>query len=448
MTATPTVPGAINVPVLTGAEIVEIATGGPQYAQTTTAAIAALSGNGLTQDILNTAITTVGNGTLTASAMLGGLITRTGPVAAYTDTTASAAQIVTAIGSFNSGATFNVIIKNATAFVQTLSAGANVTLPVTVLVGPFQEAEYYGVIGGTAAAPTVTLGHLLTTSISLSPSISNPSAVVLSTVGAGTILANAFTAGGTARTGAQSSTPFTDTTDLAATIIAANPGLVGKIGSSVRYEYANLTNALATIVGGTGVTVSQPGNGLAASAIVPAGFTAAFNLTYTAAGTITLVAIALSSGSDLSVSQITRCGTQVDVTSSAVLVNVTGLVQSVIAGTYYFEIDLTGTSGASTGGGWKLAFNYTTAVLSALNATGVLFSAAAFIATGSTTTTTTQTTIVGSTSASVAITAGRIVGTMVVTTGGTVQLQFAQNNSSSGASSIFVGSTMRFIRIG
>lgn len=440
--------GAIPLANLTGSEQVVVDNGGAVFVTATTAQIASLSGNGLTQDILNTAITTVGAGTLTAAALLGGLITRTGPVAAFTDTTDTAAAIVTAIGSFNVGATFNIIIKNATAFVQTIQAGSGVTLPATLLIGPFQEAEYYGVLGGTAAAPTVTFGHLLTTSISLAPSISNPSAVALATVGAGTILANAFTAGGTGRGGAQTGTPFTDTTDLAATIIAANPGLVGKIGSSIRYEYANLTNAIATIVGGTGVTVSQPGNGLITSAIVPAGATAAFNLTYTAAGTLTMVAIALSSGSDLNIPSTTRCGTEVDVTSSAVLVNVTGLTQQVIPGTYYFQIDLTGTSGASTGGGWKLAFNYTTAVLSAINATGMLFSAAAFIATGVTTTTTTQTTIVGSTSASVAITAGRIVGTMVVTTGGTVQLQFAQNNSSAGTSSIFVGSTMSFTRIG
>jgi len=40
--ATPAVPGAVNVATLTGSEIVGIATAGPQVAQTTTGAIAAL----------------------------------------------------------------------------------------------------------------------------------------------------------------------------------------------------------------------------------------------------------------------------------------------------------------------------------------------------------------------------------------------------------------------
>jgi hypothetical protein len=42
--ATPSVPGAINVPTLVGNEIIAIATGGPTSAQTTASAIAALSG--------------------------------------------------------------------------------------------------------------------------------------------------------------------------------------------------------------------------------------------------------------------------------------------------------------------------------------------------------------------------------------------------------------------
>lgn len=428
----------------TGAELVPVVTNGAVNAYLTSAQIGSLSGGGISQDILNTPITTVGNGTLTAAGLLGGLITRTGPVAAYTDTTDTAAAIVTAIGSFHLGATFPIIIKNATAFVQTLSAGANVTLPATVLIGPFQEGEYFATIGGTAAAPTVAITHVLTTAISLAPSISNPSATTLSTVGAGTILAAAFTAGGTARTGAQTGTPFTDTTDTAAAIIAANPGLVGKIGSSLRYEYTNLTNAVATLGGGVGVTVSQPGGGLAATAIVPPGQTAAFNLTYTAAATITMVCIALTANSALPIGaeSIKKTSASVTKNTSAAYANVTGLSFPVNIGTYAFDIYLPSTVASGTAG-IKYAFNYTTAVLSALQATGAGFTAAA-VAVQQTTTTTTQTDIF--TQAAVVILV-RINGTMVVSTAGTVDIQMAQNTSNGSDTVALIGGYGSFTQI-
>lgn len=434
--------GAIPIVTPTGNEAVIVDNGGAVLTTMTTSQIAGLSGNGLTQDILSTPITTVGNGTLTAAAMLGGLIIRTGPVAAYTDTTDTAAAIVSAIGSFNSGATFVLTIKNATPYVQTLAGGTGVTLPATVLVGPFQEGEYYGTIGGTTASPTIALSHLLTTAISLAPSISNPSSVILSTVGAGTILASAFTAGGTARTGSQSGTPFTDTTDTAAAIIAANPGLVGKIGSSLRYEYTNLTNAIATITGTSGVTVSQPAGSLATTAIVPPGYSAAFNLTYTAAATITMVGIALTPSSTVNVPSTQRTSGSVTVNGSAAYVNVTGLSFQVIPGTYRFDCYLPSTVASGTGG-IKYAFNYTTTVLSSIQATGYGFTASA-VAVQQTQTTTTQTDIF--TQAAVVILT-RIMGTMVVTTGGTVDVQVSQNTSNGSNTIALVGGSATFTRI-
>lgn len=256
----------------------------PVSQTTTTGAIAGLSGNGLTPDIINTAITTVGNGTLTAPGLLGGLITRTGPVGAYSDTTATAAQIITAIGVFSSGGTFPIQIKNATAFTQTLLAGANVTLPATNVLGPYQEASYYAVIGGTAAAPTVTINHLQSGAISDSTTTTTPIATALATVGAGTITAAMFAGGMIVRGGSQTNTAFSDTTDTATAIVAANPGLIGKIGASTLVWYQNNTNANATIGGGTSVTVSG-------ITVVPAGCTALYLVTQTAANTLTMVGI-------------------------------------------------------------------------------------------------------------------------------------------------------------
>lgn len=145
--------------------------------------------------------------------------------------------------------------------------------------------------------------------------------------------------------------------------------------------------------------------------------------------------------SQISSNSTVTATTELDKTSDATLANVVGLVQTVVPGTYKFSIHLAGTAGAS--GGWKVAFNYTTAVLSSIESTGYAYTASA-VAVTHTTTTTTQTSLIATTAANIA---GDIEGTMVVTTGGTVQLQFAQNASNGSASSIYVGSYMQLTRI-
>ncbi len=77
----------------------------------------------------------------------------------------------------------------------------------------------------------------------------------LSTVGAGTITAAGIVGQYTQRTGAQLSAAFTDTTDTANAIAAALPAGAGT-GTSFPYTYTNLTNAPATLAGGSGVTIS------------------------------------------------------------------------------------------------------------------------------------------------------------------------------------------------
>lgn len=136
-----------------------------------------------------------------------------------------------------------------------------------------------------------------------------------------------------------------------------------------------------------------------------------------------------------------RASATVTANANTTLANITGLVQTVVPGTYSFRADLAGTSGAS--GGWKLAFKYTGTVVSVLQATGIAFTASA-AAVANTTTTTDQTSLIAVTAANVA---GMIYGTMVVTTGGTVQLQFAQNASNGTDSTLVLGSSMTFTRI-
>jgi hypothetical protein len=231
---------------------------------------------------VDTPITTVGNGTLTAAGIVGGQITRTGPTANYTDTTATAAQIVTALGNFVLGSTFAIIVKNGTAFVQTINAGTGVTLPLTNIVSPYSISTYFGTVGGTAASPTIVFSHQGTYTVADAITATASASTALTTVGAGTITAAGINGGFTARSGSTSA--FTDTTDIAANIIAGQPGIVNKIGSSFLYTYVNNTVAVATLTGGTGVTVSG-------ITVVPANSWARYLVTYTAAATITMVGV-------------------------------------------------------------------------------------------------------------------------------------------------------------
>lgn len=253
---------------------------------TTTGAIAALASTESAPFIV-TPITTVGNGTLTAAGLVGGEITRSGPTSAFSDATDTAANIVATPGVLV-GSSFNILIKNTTAFLQTITAGLGVTLPATVIVPPFSVANYVATVNSATA---VALVHIDTTAISVGANSTAPSFTVLATNGAGTITAAGIAGGFTSRTTATAA--FTDTTDIATAIIAATANLVNKIGTSFVYTYQNNSSAQATIQGGTGVTVSG-------ITIIPPGCTAEYLITYTAAATLTMVGIALNNSSNIS----------------------------------------------------------------------------------------------------------------------------------------------------
>lgn len=272
--------------------------------------VLALAATGDAVGIIDTAITTVGNGTLTAAALIGGQVVRTGPTSTYTDTTDTAANIIAALPVLNVGGTFFIRIKNATAFTQTLAAGAGVTLPATVIIPAFSVGNYYATI---STASTVTITHMNNVPLGTNIFVTAPALIALSTVGAGTITATAIVSGFTTRTGAQAATPFTDTTDTAANIISAQPGIVNKIGTAFVYAYQNTTNAVATITGGTGVTVSGISTAQANS-------TTYFLLTYTAAATLTMVGF--STTANPSIGTFTATGASaVTVANTAVSTN-------------------------------------------------------------------------------------------------------------------------------
>lgn len=82
-------------------------------------------------------LTTVGAGLLTAALIASGLITRSGPVGAFTDTTDTADAILdTLAGNSNgaiieNGSTFRLLYMNTVAQAMTLAGGTGVTLDTT-----------------------------------------------------------------------------------------------------------------------------------------------------------------------------------------------------------------------------------------------------------------------------------------------------------------------------
>lgn len=137
-----------------------------------------------------------------------------------------------------------------------------------------------------------------------------------------------------------------------------------------------------------------------------------------------------------------RATASVTANATTTYANVTGLTGTVVPGTYKFTLMLPSTVASGTGG-IKYAFNYTTTVLSSIEATAQGYTASA-VAVQHTTTTTTQTDLF--TQAAVVIFT-EIEGTMVVTTGGTIDVQVAQNTSNASNTIALLGGTFQLIRI-
>jgi hypothetical protein len=139
-----------------------------------------------------------------------------------------------------------------------------------------------------------------------------------------------------------------------------------------------------------------------------------------------------------------RCTTQFDATSGdtgTTLTNVVGMVYTVVPGVYRFYVNLPGV--ATTNSGLKVGFKYTTTVLTSIEASSRAFTASSVVV-QHTTTATDQATLIGSTTAIIDTV---IEGTMVVGTGGTIQLQAAQNASHADTTSVYVGASMTFTRM-
>jgi hypothetical protein len=226
----------------------------PVSEQTTTGAIADLATSGL--PLTNTAITTVGNGTLTAAAIAGTLITRTGPTGAYSDTTDTAANIIAAVPSVGVGGSFEVTIKNGTAYAQTLLAGAGVTLPSVIVIPANSAATYLVTI---TSATAVSFSHVVTTLVDgITPAQWNTAALAAGTLAAGLITGAAFTV--LTNTGG---TPGAQTVRTAAQMLADFSQ--ARVGMSYMLRIVNTGAGTLTLTADAGPTVTITGHAAVAT---------------------------------------------------------------------------------------------------------------------------------------------------------------------------------------
>lgn len=200
--------------------------------------------------IVNTAISTAGAGTLTAAGIVGSIITRTGPTAAYTDTTATATQIISALSAgLTVGASWILYIENATKWVQTFAAGSGVTLSGLTTNSPWSTAI---VFVRYSAANAVTFNVIATVPYSRE----DPTAVV-GTADNGTTqtLTAAMITGGqfTSHVSTGGTTPSL-TLPLGTAMDTAMPDF--QVGQSYLLRVINSNSGTATIVTNTGWTLT------------------------------------------------------------------------------------------------------------------------------------------------------------------------------------------------
>lgn len=101
--------------------------------------------------------------TLTAPQLLAGLLLRTGPVGAFSDTTPAASAIVAAIMRADIGSNRRIIIRNGGGGLMTMLAGASVTLAGTTTIASGNAREYLvTVTAKTPGAEAVRVRGLIT----------------------------------------------------------------------------------------------------------------------------------------------------------------------------------------------------------------------------------------------------------------------------------------------
>jgi len=182
------------------------------------------------------------------------------------------------------------------------------------------------------------------------------------------------------------------------------------------------------------ITLADPGGAATVAYINP---TTAQSISNTTLSTGTLTTPIYSGETAL-------CTAQFNATSgdtADTLTNVTGMVVTVVPGTYAFRVQVPGVSTGNSG--IKLSFKYTGTVVSSMESMARGFTASA-VAVEHSTNTADQPDLFSATAAYIDVV---IEGIMVVGTGGTVQVQAAQNASHVDTTSVYAKASVTFKRI-
>lgn len=274
-----------------------------EAAERVSAAVASEDGGGGGAGVggpVNTAIATAGAGTLTAAGIIGGVITRTGPTAAFSDTTATAQQLHDTVPVYVAAMSWTLYIKNTVAFNGTLVGGTGVTLSGNTIIPPNSIGQFLVTLTGVTTATVVGMGS---SPITTKPLLQN---AAITTAGAGVLTAAGLVGGVITRSGPTAA--FTDTTALATAIIAAMPN--ANIGQSFEVQVKNMVAFAGTVTGDTGVTVSG-------IALIPPLSVGVFLVTYTAAATITMVGLGSFPLCNMPPAHYTTIATDTTITAAA-----------------------------------------------------------------------------------------------------------------------------------
>lgn len=196
--------------------------------------------------------TTATGTTLTAAKLTTGLLNRSGPTASFTDTTDTAANLYAADGS-NTGNSFFVRIKNATAFQQTLAGGTGVTFSSATIIPALSVGMYLVTFTDATHAvfnhvQTVPLVNLPSTQYAAATNTSGFTATGAQVAGAADVTLNL-----TGAMGADANIQLPAAVDLVAAIPNARAGMSFKLriinSSSVNHVWTATTNTGLTLNG-------------------------------------------------------------------------------------------------------------------------------------------------------------------------------------------------------
>jgi hypothetical protein len=209
----------------------------------------AFAPSGVSASMSPSTITTNGAGALITADLLGGLIIRSGATSAFTDTTDSAATIQ-ATWAGSTGSSFEFTIVNTTAFVETIAAGAGVTLSGNVTIPGLSAARFLAVWTG-ASAITIT-------NESVSGNGGLP-AVALTALNAttGSLAAGKITGASSVVMISSNATPGAQLVRTAAQMLADIPN--GQIGMSWELRITNTGAGTLTLTADSGATVTLTG---------------------------------------------------------------------------------------------------------------------------------------------------------------------------------------------